>query len=88
MTNGILLTQYNQEITQWSPDPFHHERVGSGHETRVNRGNSEYSFKKNHTPAHAVNYYRTFLCERVFDPSDHKQHKFDSFTFTESAMGS
>ena len=33
MTNGILLTQHNQEITQWSPDPFPRERVGSGHET-------------------------------------------------------
>ena len=34
MTNGILLTQHNQEIAQWSPDPFPRERVGSGHETR------------------------------------------------------
>ena len=33
MTNGILLTRHNQEITQWSPDPFPRERVGSGHET-------------------------------------------------------
>ena len=33
MTNGILLTQHNQEIAQWSPDPFPHERVGSGHDT-------------------------------------------------------
>ena len=33
MTNGILLTQHNQEIAQWSPDPFSRERVGSGHET-------------------------------------------------------
>ena len=46
------------------------------------------TYQKNRTPAHAVNYYRTFLCERVFDPSDHKQHKFDSFTFTESATWS
>ena len=30
MTNGILLTQHDQEITQCSPDA---ERVGSGHET-------------------------------------------------------
>ena len=34
MTNGILLTPHNQEVTQWSPDPFSRERVGSGHETR------------------------------------------------------
>ena len=34
MTNGILLTRHNQEIAQWSPDPFPRERVGSGHETR------------------------------------------------------
>ena len=27
--------------------------------------------KKNLTPAHAVNYFWTFLCKRVFDPSDH-----------------
>ena len=33
MTNGILLTQHNQEVAQWSPDPFPRERVGSGHET-------------------------------------------------------
>ena len=33
MTNGILLTRHNQEIAQWSPDPFPHKRVGSGHET-------------------------------------------------------
>ena len=33
MTNSILLTQQNQEIAQWSPDPFPRERVGSGHET-------------------------------------------------------
>ena len=33
MTNGILLTRHNQEIAQWSPDPFPHERVGSGDET-------------------------------------------------------
>ena len=35
MTNGILLTRRNQEIAQWSPDPFPRERVGSGHETRA-----------------------------------------------------
>ena len=29
-----LLTQHNQGIAQWSPDPFPHERVGSGHETK------------------------------------------------------
>ena len=36
MTNGILLTRHNQEIAQWSPDPFPREieRVGSGHETK------------------------------------------------------
>ena len=28
-----LLTRHNQEIAQWSPDPFPRERVGSGHET-------------------------------------------------------
>ena len=28
-----LLTRHNQEIAQWSPDPFPCERVGSGHET-------------------------------------------------------
>ena len=28
-----LLTRHNQEITQWSPDPFPRERVESGHET-------------------------------------------------------
>ena len=33
MANGILLTRHNQEIAQWSPDPFPLERVGSGHET-------------------------------------------------------
>ena len=33
MTNGILLTRHNQEIAQWSPDPFPRERVGSGHKT-------------------------------------------------------
>ena len=26
-----LLTQHNQEIAQWSPDPFLCEKVGSGH---------------------------------------------------------
>ena len=36
MTNGILLTRHNQEIAQWSPDPFPRERVGSGDETRSN----------------------------------------------------
>ena len=25
-----LLTQHNQEIAQWSPDPFPRERVGLG----------------------------------------------------------
>ena len=35
MSNGILLTQHNQEIAQWSPDPFPRERVGSGHETSI-----------------------------------------------------
>ena len=30
MTNGILLTRHNQEITQWSPDPFPCEKVGLG----------------------------------------------------------
>ena len=35
MTNGILLTQHNQEIAQWSPDPLPRERVGSGHETTL-----------------------------------------------------
>ena len=35
MTNGILLTRHNQEIAQWSPDPFPRERVGSGHETMM-----------------------------------------------------
>ena len=35
MTNGILLTRQDQEIAQWSPDPFPRERVGSGHETRL-----------------------------------------------------
>ena len=34
MTNDILLTRHNQEIAQWSPDPFPRERVGSGHETK------------------------------------------------------
>ena len=38
MTNGILLTRHNQEIAQWSPDPFPRERVGSGNETSVGRG--------------------------------------------------
>ena len=33
MANGILLTRHNQEITQWSPDLFPCERVGSGYET-------------------------------------------------------
>ena len=55
---------------------------------KVNRGNSEYTYEKNCTPVHTVNYYQTFLCERVLGPSDHKQHKFDSFTFTELAMRS
>ena len=32
MTNGIFLTQHNQEIAQWA---FPRERVGSGHETMV-----------------------------------------------------
>ena len=54
----------------------------------VNWGNSEYTWKKNGMPAHAVNYYRSLLCERVFDPLDHKQPRFDSFTFMESATGS
>ena len=36
-TNGILLTWHNQGIAQWSPDPFPHERVGSGHETKSAR---------------------------------------------------
>ena len=30
-----LLTRHNQEITQWSPDPFPRERVESGHETSL-----------------------------------------------------
>ena len=32
-----------REIAQWSPDPFSHERVGSGHETSPHcaRSNSE-----------------------------------------------
>ena len=38
MTNGILLTRHNQEIAQWSPDPFPRERVGSGHETNQQAG--------------------------------------------------
>ena len=29
----ILLTWHNQEIAQWSPDPFPRERVESGHKT-------------------------------------------------------
>ena len=32
---AFLLTQHNQEIAQWSPDPFPRERVGSGHETTI-----------------------------------------------------
>ena len=35
MTNGILLTRHNQEIAQWLPDRFPHERVGSGHEAII-----------------------------------------------------
>ena len=49
MTNGILLTRHNQEITQWSPDPFPRERVGSGHETtfRIDpRGNEMSIYEK------------------------------------------
>ena len=30
-SESILLTRYNQESSQWSPDAFPHERVGSGH---------------------------------------------------------
>ena len=65
---------------------YRYIRVTEGY--KVNWGNAEYTYQKIRTPAHAVNYYRSFLCERVFDPSDHKQHKFDSFTFMESATGS
>jgi len=38
-------------------------------------------------PAHTVSYHRRFLCEKILEPSDHKQHTFaiDRFTFTESA---
>ena len=43
MTNGILLTRHNQEIAQWSPDPFPRERVGSGHETRHNQEIAQWS---------------------------------------------
>ena len=39
MTIVTLLTQHNQEIAQWSPDPFPRERVGSEHETRILRNN-------------------------------------------------
>ena len=46
MTNGILLTRHNQEIAQWSPDPFPHERVGSGHETIEERALVEYVMGK------------------------------------------
>ena len=45
MTNGILLTRHNQEIAQWSPDPFPRERVGSGHETRKTRAIRYYNMK-------------------------------------------
>jgi len=32
---SILLSQHNQEIAQQSPEPFPHERAGSGHKTRL-----------------------------------------------------
>ena len=37
-SNGILLTQHNQKIVRWSPDPFPRERVGSRYETRKGGG--------------------------------------------------
>ena len=43
LTNGILLTWYNQEIAQWSPDPFPCVRVGSGHETSQLAASNKYS---------------------------------------------
>ena len=41
-SESILLTRYNQESSQWSPDAFPHERVGSGHETRWRAKHSLY----------------------------------------------
>jgi len=35
MTNGILLTRHNQEIAQWSPDPFLIRSRGWGLDTRL-----------------------------------------------------
>ena len=36
-SESILLTRHNQERTQWSPDPFPRERVGSGHELTIDK---------------------------------------------------
>jgi len=33
-----LLTWHKKETTQESPDPFHRERLGSGHNTRETAG--------------------------------------------------
>ena len=44
-----LLTQHNQEITQWPPDPFPRERVGSGHETT----NADWKLSWAHSQTHA-----------------------------------
>ena len=31
----IIKTRHNQEIAQWSPDPFPRERVGSRHDSNA-----------------------------------------------------
>ena len=67
MTNSILLTRHNQEIAQWSPDPFPRERVGSGDETTVQRlSPKKGASDKNSRPAgHVVLLHRTRLAEDI-----------------------
>ena len=51
-----LLTRHNQEIAQWSPDPFPHERVGSGHETTLTHALSHVSHTHTHMHSHAYSH--------------------------------
>ena len=54
---------------------------------KVNRGNSEYTCKKNVRLHTLLTIIKAFYARGFYDPANHKQHKFDSFTFTESATG-
>ena len=58
--NRYCMTRHNQERAQWSPDPFPHERVGSGHETIYTSKLSTYSL--------------TTLSQECVDNCDHKMN--------------